>query len=484
MKISKLMISLSALAITACGGSDGDSTAVSKTASGKVIDGYIVGAKVFLDINNNGKHDAATEPSAISTQGGNYELELGDTQSRCLGYAPTIVDVPVGAIDEDLGPVTSAYRMVLPPEFKDQINFENRFVTPVTSSLWGSVNTNTSRSNYTCQDLLADIDKREKQAQALKHAVSETIITYNISEDDLYNDFIATGNLNVSLKAQSIVDGLKKSFSETNALLVSNPSTYAQVHYYFKEQDGTKNWYKRVYVSPLSEGGTSTQTLYKMSDDLVTEVEVLYQSTSINTVMSWGTYNQTFDIVSVDNTESVRPGCTFSENITIKESLFDYILTNKAYDKDIHELVNCQAVNLSNKIESRSTTAYQYNKEITELLGRTYIEWNEHTYDNKYDFGLPDMINVISQLDSLDTNRIMTNISNRYSPYSSDDLDNAIKVIRSKIVKDGNNEVTYWKTLSSTDATTYSRRTTYPNQTSSYESSVDGTNWTPAATPK
>ena len=55
-----------------CGG--GSSSSSSNTISGKVVDGYVKGAKVCLDINNNFRCDE-NEPFTISDENGNYTLE-------------------------------------------------------------------------------------------------------------------------------------------------------------------------------------------------------------------------------------------------------------------------------------------------------------------------------------------------------------------------------------------------------------------------
>ncbi|WP_240798026.1 hypothetical protein [Vibrio tasmaniensis] len=486
MKMKMMIPILCVLALSACGGGGdgGSNPTIHKKATGKVIDGYIVGATVFLDINNDGKYNANTEPRALTTKGGSYELDLNETQDKCLGYAPTIVDVPVGAIDEDLGPVKNAYRMVLPPEFKEQVDFKNRFITPLTSSLWATVETSNGKSNYTCQDLMSDIEKQTKQAQALEHALTETIRTYNISEAKIYGDFIASEDSDLALKAQNIVTGLKKSFTDTKDLQQTNPNSYVQVHYYFKDENGARNWYKKVYISSLGTNQSAKQTTTKMSDDLLTEVEVLSESTSVNLSTQWGVYNNTFDIASINNfNSSIRPGCTFTEKIIIKDDKFDNVLSNIAYDGNIHNLVNCQSLDLTNKIVSRTTSTWKYNKSIKEQLNRTYVDWNEHTFGKGDDFGLSTVVNVKSHLNSLDTENIKTNIMGRYKDYSSNELGDASKVIRSKIVNDQSKEITYWKTLFRASPTTYSRRITSSDQTSVYEKSTDGTNWVVSSKP-
>lgn len=64
------------LALNACGGGgDGSTTQTTTTAaaSGKVVDGYIKGATVYCDSNNNGSLDAG-EPSATTDGQGNFNL--------------------------------------------------------------------------------------------------------------------------------------------------------------------------------------------------------------------------------------------------------------------------------------------------------------------------------------------------------------------------------------------------------------------------
>ena len=90
---------------------------------GKVIDGYVSGAKVWLDINGNNQLDN-DEPSTISKSTGDYLLELSETQKDCIAYSTLYVDVPVGAVDEDSGVITQAYQMSFPPRLKTYSNDE------------------------------------------------------------------------------------------------------------------------------------------------------------------------------------------------------------------------------------------------------------------------------------------------------------------------------------------------------------------------
>jgi len=89
----------------ACGG--GGSLAT--TFAGKVIDGYVGGAKVCIDVNSNAVCDAG-EPSATTDSTGSYSF----TYSGSVAGMHIIAEVPVGAVDSDLGPVTKTYSLFAP----------------------------------------------------------------------------------------------------------------------------------------------------------------------------------------------------------------------------------------------------------------------------------------------------------------------------------------------------------------------------------
>ncbi|HHJ20563.1 MAG TPA: hypothetical protein ENJ84_12200 [Gammaproteobacteria bacterium] len=82
------------------------------TFSGRVADGYLVGAKVCLDINRNKACDD-NEPSATTEKGGIYNLEI---PKEILGKFPVIAEIIEGVtVDEDDGaPVTRKYTLTSP----------------------------------------------------------------------------------------------------------------------------------------------------------------------------------------------------------------------------------------------------------------------------------------------------------------------------------------------------------------------------------
>ena len=118
MKRSKfLLISTMLAVLTACGGGGGGSSSsgTSTTIAGAVIDGYIEGATVCLDVNDNGVCDAS-EPSVVTGANGAYTLSYaGDTKGLHV-----ISVIPATAKDADDNGLTlqqagkSAYTLMAP----------------------------------------------------------------------------------------------------------------------------------------------------------------------------------------------------------------------------------------------------------------------------------------------------------------------------------------------------------------------------------
>jgi hypothetical protein len=99
---------LSAL-VAGCGGGSG--TAQPTALTGRVIDGYIGGATVCLDVNSNLRCDAG-EPTATSAADGSYAL----TYDGSVDGMQILAVVAPGAIDSELGPITKAFDLLAPAE--------------------------------------------------------------------------------------------------------------------------------------------------------------------------------------------------------------------------------------------------------------------------------------------------------------------------------------------------------------------------------
>ena len=93
-----------------------------QTISGRVADGYIRGATVCVDLNENDSCDTE-EPSAITGPGGTYDLDIpAEAQDK-----PIVADIPAEAIDEDTGEAIGKPLVFVAPADKP------RFVSPITT---------------------------------------------------------------------------------------------------------------------------------------------------------------------------------------------------------------------------------------------------------------------------------------------------------------------------------------------------------------
>jgi len=82
--------------------------------AGKAIDGYLIGAKVYIDQNFNFNWDQG-EIIGTTDENGGFTIPVNDNSIyQCLANRPILVDVPVGAVDTSRGEVTKAYKMALP----------------------------------------------------------------------------------------------------------------------------------------------------------------------------------------------------------------------------------------------------------------------------------------------------------------------------------------------------------------------------------
>ncbi len=144
------------LALTACGGSTemlnavnagaanqssgGSSTSTSTTTTnpkanlaGTVADGYLVGAKVCLDLNRD-KACGSDEPSATTGTGGAYTLDV--PAGIDSAQYPIVVEVSESTIDEDDGkPVGKPYVLSAPPG-------KPEFVSPLTTMIHSTLEQN------------------------------------------------------------------------------------------------------------------------------------------------------------------------------------------------------------------------------------------------------------------------------------------------------------------------------------------------------
>lgn len=122
----KRLVVFIAFGLVGCGGGDDATAPAASLISGRIADGYLRGATIFWDCNNNMVLDA-DEPSTVSAAGGKYLIPEAPVAKAPLLTCSLRALVPAQAIDEDTGsPVGSAYVM-------SAVDGSPEFISPLTT---------------------------------------------------------------------------------------------------------------------------------------------------------------------------------------------------------------------------------------------------------------------------------------------------------------------------------------------------------------
>jgi hypothetical protein len=314
--------------LAGCSDSDSSDGGAATTMSGKVIDGYITGATVYLDLNFNKKRDE-NEPSAVTKGEGGFDLTVPASYQQCAQYVPVVVDVPVGAVDSDAPniPIDEAYSMVFPPSFalgtdKDLLN-----LTPLTTVVWGEVEKELMKSQpsgLSCESILADQQLRSDIGQKLTEQSKQVASRYNVTVDKLYGDYVASDDAALHDLAKKLVPGLQKSYAETVELKEANPNAgLAWVEYYLGEWDETlkaynEKWYRNQFI--LTANGSLNSETYLVSADLQTKDSLIAQGEMLTTVRDGIDITKRINLsLNSDNTNSTYK-CNFDEMLATRSS--------------------------------------------------------------------------------------------------------------------------------------------------------------------
>ena len=187
----------------------------------KVIDGYISGANVFIDLNWNLTQDT-NEPSAYEdTENQLYYFEESQFSGidnwsilQCSQRRPRVAEIPVGAYDSERGEVTSAYNLYYFPYFgvgSGEQGEHRANVTPLTSLFLGYVN------NLLGDGSISEIDGCGSAADSIADRVMvevEDVLRqlndrFEINVYSFYDDFIANNDQALQSFGEKIVDFLK-----------------------------------------------------------------------------------------------------------------------------------------------------------------------------------------------------------------------------------------------------------------------------------
>ena len=441
-------------------------------ASGKVIDGYVVGATVWLDFNGDGKYDPQTEPSTISVESGDYSFDFTEEEASCVPYATTYVDVPVGAMDLDLGEVTDAYQMAFPPSIAPISDGDIRNISPLTSVIWEQLSSQLSRDeNLSCDKLKQDSKLRDKIKNEIESVMRNLVAHYNLSEQQIYSDFIATNDSETYDRAQSIVTGLKAAYKHQKTLEKAHPdATEIRVNVYqssTKDTEFTFNnaWYREVVVF-LDTGFFSE--IAKLTDDAsLSQVDVMLEK--LNRVdQPWG--DQDLKGLLRVRTDAYRNNdntyrCSIIERVSFDQDGVNYELDNSFGDNlSFASIAECSSHDLEQPYERN----YSY---VVTQDNTTYSTQLHFRAQNEAFNILTNWINIKDKSESLAATEMISHLSSIAIGWDEAVLvDTAYwrkRMAYDNIVIDKDNDNNWLKSTLNEDNTT------------SYECGTDGVNWLP-----
>ncbi|USD59655.1 hypothetical protein J4N45_14185 [Vibrio sp. SCSIO 43140] len=192
-----LAITISSV-LFACGGSDdggstpADPSVQSVSVTGKVIDGYIQGAIVYLDLNMNSQLDEG-EPTATSDDTGSYSIEVLESLLAQAKLAPIRAYLGEGAVDLDTGEEFKDSPVILssPPVMDLAVGTSPppMAVTPFTTDL-------TNRIEETLEEAQAGKADVTQLSVVVDAAKQELASEYGIEDTDvLMGDFLDDANV-------------------------------------------------------------------------------------------------------------------------------------------------------------------------------------------------------------------------------------------------------------------------------------------------
>ncbi len=480
LRENKFLISLAMTAtLVGCGGG-GESASPDKpnpiventiALSGKVIDGYVSGATVWLDLDGDGKFDKQTEPSVVSTESGNYQFEFTEQQASCIPYSTMYVDVPVGAIDEDLGEVTEAYQMAFPPSIEPLSDNDIRNISPLTSTIWGQLRRQlqgNGKGNLSCNELKENTSLRYELKSEIEDVVLNLVAHYNISADQIYSDFIATNDSVAYDKAQAIVKGLKAAYKHKKDLEAQYP-TAAEIRvviYQDKLKDEQYTFEDAWYRDEIIYMGTEDfiETVKLKDNGSLDKVDVVL--TKLHEVgTAWGdqSLNGWLSIredVYINDDQTYR--CGNIERVSFEKDGIHYELGNTIPTVTFPTLAECINTSLEQPYERN------FNLRYTE----TDVEYAAEFYfrETNADFQtLSNWVNVKDKAADLPATELFAAFDTM--PYRFDD----------EVALD----VSYWRKSKSTgniiihtnDQGEWRKEIKQDDGTTVYECSIDGTSW-------
>lgn len=194
---------------------EGTSTAL----SGRVIDGYLGGATVFVDVNWSLAHEDG-EPTATTNSDGSFEFNEADLAAfPCFKERPIVAEVPKGAEDSDRGTVNSPFKLVYLPASENAALHSNTDIniTPFTTlfaSVVASSKTSVNAGNISVTDGCSPVagDVAAEVSKSIGVIEDQLFAKSGLSLSTFYSDFIEGGDEEKAQAAKKLSDYFKATY--------------------------------------------------------------------------------------------------------------------------------------------------------------------------------------------------------------------------------------------------------------------------------
>ena len=440
-KKSQLAISLAfTLGLVGCGGGGDDKVVVVEpvvakpdpikvdpvevntiSLTGKVIDGYVSGAIVWLDIDGDGTFDEQTEPSVVSEESGNYSFNFTEEQALCVPYSTMYVDVPVGAIDEDLGEVTQAYQMSFPPSIEALTDEDIRNISPLTTVIWEQLSLQLQKvgsNNLSCDALKENTELLASLQSEITNVMQNLVAHYNLSTEQMYSDFIANSDSDAYDRAQAIVKGLKAAYKFKQELDAQFPDAeeVRAVIYQDTAKDaeyGFENaWYRDKVIFAGAE--LIYEQVKLQNTDELDKIDVILSRLD-STDTPWGEESlngklTVRDDVYINADRTYR--CSSIENVSFEQSNVLYGVDNTSPSVNFPTADECVSANLDTPFERGFSISYTESGSFYQ----TDFAFREENADFQT---LSNWVNVKDKAADLETQDLVTVLA--AMPYKFDD---------------------------------------------------------------
>ena len=401
--IKFILIFISILIFTACGNNQSNTNTSEEEGkdsilSGKIIDGEISGATIFLDLNRNQILDE-DEPQGISNADGTYTLALTTKDREHKNYKNKRARIIVyGGVDIRTNEPFEDYLTAI----REENNGSN--ITPLTTLISESIGDNLSEADS------LTLESMEKKIDEIKNNLAEL---FNIKKELLTKDPIALAKegdnalLSTSLQMHKVAKNMKKAMKgDVKDLRIAIISSYRALAKEFKVMkrssiksgnsvltealesalDNGDIFDASLVVAVKEESRTLSQDIQKfwsnqkgkLDDDnlnvFMKDIEVLVVNVenNVTNVIETNSTSEDNTTLPVDNTTVTTPSTedntTSEDNTTIAKALRDAdasLISEETIYKEMNTFLN-------NKIN-------QCNEDLNYIFKDAYLS---HTFDD------------------------------------------------------------------------------------------------------